>query len=51
MIDKLKQVEFLLVAAEANMRLGNFDAVGQLYEKAERIINVINNCDNCGCSK
>lgn len=50
MIDKLKQVEFLLVAAEANMRLGNFDAVGQLYEKAEKIINVINNCDNCGCS-
>lgn len=48
-IDKIKEIEFLLAAAEANMRLGNFENVKQLYEKASKLIYVLNNCENCGC--
>ena len=48
-INKIKEIEFLLAAAEANMRLGNFENVKQLYEKASKLIYVLNNCENCGC--
>lgn len=48
-IEKIKEIEFLLVAAEANTRLGNFEEVKQLYEKAEKLLYVLNNCENCGC--
>lgn len=48
-VEKIKEIEFLLVAAEANTRLGNFEEVKQLYEKAEKLLYVLNNCENCGC--
>ena len=48
-MEKIKLVEFFLTAAESNMRLGNFDSVEGLFEKAQRVMDIINNCDNCGC--
>lgn len=48
-IEKIKEVEFVLTAAEANMRLGNVNEVQQLYERAEKLIDVLNNCEGCGC--
>lgn len=48
-VEKIKEIEFLLAAAEANMRLGNIDSVMRLYEKAEKLLYVLNNCENCGC--
>lgn len=48
-MEKIKEIEFLLAAAEANMRLGNIDSVMRLYEKAEKLLYVLNNCENCGC--
>lgn len=48
-IEKLKEIEFVLAVAESNMRLGNFDTVQQLYDKALHLIDIINNCEYCGC--
>lgn len=49
-IEKIKEVEFVLTVAESSMRLGNFDTVSQLMEKARHLIDVINNCKYCGCN-
>lgn len=48
-IDKLKEIEFVLVASESNLRLGNVIESKNLYEKAERLMYVLNNCEDCGC--
>ena len=48
-INKIKEIEFLLAAAEANMRLGNFENVKQLYEKATKLFYVLYYCEYCGC--
>lgn len=48
-IEKIKEVEFVLTVAESSMRLGNFDTVQQLMDKAQHLIDVINNCKYCGC--
>lgn len=48
-IEKIKEIEFVLTAAEANMRLGNINEVQQLYERAEKLVDVLNNCESCGC--
>ena len=48
-IEKIKEVEFVLTVAESSMRLGNFDTVQQLMDKAQHLIDVINDCKYCGC--
>lgn len=48
-MEKIKQVEFLLAAAESNMRLGNIETAKDLLEKAQRLMYIINDCDGCGC--
>ena len=48
-MEKIKLVEFFLTAAEANTRLGNFDTVQDLFDKAQRVMDILNNCDGCGC--
>lgn len=48
-IEKIKEVEFVLTVAESSMRLGNFDTVQQLMNKAQHLIDVINDCKYCGC--
>lgn len=48
-IEKIKEVEFILTVAESSMRLGNFDTVQQLMDKAKHLIDVINDCKYCGC--
>lgn len=48
-IEKIKEVEFVLTVAESSMRLGNFDTVQQLIDKAQHLIDVINDCKYCGC--
>lgn len=48
-LEKIEEVEFLLRAAEANLRLGNAVEAQELYEKAERLVYVLNNCKDCGC--
>lgn len=48
-IEKIKEVEFVLMVAESSMRLGNFDTVQQLMDKAQHLIDVINDCKYCGC--
>ena len=48
-IEKIKEVEFVLTVAESSMRLGNFDTVQQLMDKAQHLIDIINDCKYCGC--
>lgn len=48
-MEKIKMVEFFLTAAESNTRLGNFGAVDELFKAAQRIMDILNNCDGCGC--
>lgn len=48
-IEKLKEIEFCLTAAEASMRLGNLEDVKALYNRAKKLIHVLNNCKDCGC--
>ena len=48
-IEKIKEVEFVLTVAESSMRIGNFDTVQQLMDKAQHLIDVINDCKYCGC--
>ena len=48
-IEKIKEVEFVLTVAESSMRLGNFDTVQQLMDKVQHLIDIINDCKYCGC--
>lgn len=48
-MEKIRNVEFLLAAAESNMRLGNIETAKELLEKAQRLMFIINDCDGCGC--
>ena len=49
LMEKIKEVEFLLTSAEANTRIGNIIEAESLLEKAQRLMEIINNCDNCKC--
>ena len=49
-IEKIKEIEFVLTVAESSMRLGNFDTVQQLMDKAKHLLDVINDCKYCGCN-
>lgn len=50
-IKRINEVEFVLIAAESNLRLGNIIEAQNLYEKAERLVHVLNNCKDCGCNQ
>lgn len=49
LIEKIKKVEYIVVVAEANMRLGNIETAEELIEKANKLLYIINNCADCGC--
>ncbi len=49
LMNKIKEVEFVLVAAESNTRIGNLIEAEELFKKAEKLMWVINNCEDCGC--
>lgn len=49
-ISKIKEIEFVLAAAESNTRLGNIIDAKSLMERAESLMYVLNNCNNCNCN-
>lgn len=49
LMEKIKEVEFVLAAAESNTRLGNTQEAEELFKKAEKLMYIINNCEDCGC--
>lgn len=46
-IDYLQRIELFLKGAEANTRYSNIDKAKYLYERAEEMMNNLENCENC----
>jgi len=47
LLDKLQKIDFLMKAAESNVRLGNQCEVQELMFRAEKEINRLKNCKSC----
>lgn len=46
-INKMKEVEFLIRGAEAHLRFDNINLAGQMFEKAQEMVEDLKNCKTC----